>query len=117
MSAAASSFSATASPSVTSAAATGSMSPYRYELEIDPEIWFLEDDGYELAVFHSHRRPSRSRSRTRPGAVRPVGRANVPDLRREARRAARVADYARLGRGDRARLLVYFRMTKQVRYV
>jgi proteasome lid subunit RPN8/RPN11 len=29
-------------------------SPYRYELEIDPTIWFLEDDGYELAVFHSH---------------------------------------------------------------
>ena len=29
-------------------------SPYRYELDIDPEIWFLEDDGYELAVFHSH---------------------------------------------------------------
>ena len=29
-------------------------SPYRYELEIDPEIWFVEDDGYELAVFHSH---------------------------------------------------------------
>ena len=29
-------------------------SPYRYELEIDPSIWFLEDDGYELAVFHSH---------------------------------------------------------------
>ena len=29
-------------------------SPYRYELEIDPEIWFLEDEGYELAVFHSH---------------------------------------------------------------
>jgi proteasome lid subunit RPN8/RPN11 len=29
-------------------------SPYRYELEIDPEVWFLEDDGYELAVFHSH---------------------------------------------------------------
>ena len=26
----------------------------RYELEIDPEIWFVEDDGYELAVFHSH---------------------------------------------------------------
>ena len=39
-------------------------SPYRYELEIDPEIWFLEDDGYELAVFHSHLssppRPSRT---------------------------------------------------------
>ena len=29
-------------------------SPYRYELEIDPEVWFLEDEGYELAVFHSH---------------------------------------------------------------
>jgi len=29
-------------------------SPYRYELDIDPEVWFLEDDGYELAVFHSH---------------------------------------------------------------
>ena len=39
-------------------------SPYRYELEIDPEIWFLEDDGFELAVFHSHLssppRPSRT---------------------------------------------------------
>jgi [CysO sulfur-carrier protein]-S-L-cysteine hydrolase len=39
-------------------------SPYRFELEIDPEIWFLEDDGYELAVFHSHPssppRPSRT---------------------------------------------------------
>jgi len=29
-------------------------SPYRFELEIDPETWFLEDDGFELAVFHSH---------------------------------------------------------------
>ena len=29
-------------------------SPYRYELEIDPSLWFLEDEGYELAVFHSH---------------------------------------------------------------
>jgi proteasome lid subunit RPN8/RPN11 len=39
-------------------------SPYRFELEVDPEIWFLEDDGYELAVFHSHLasppRPSRT---------------------------------------------------------
>ena len=39
-------------------------SPYRYELEIDPSVWFLEDDGYELAVFHSHLasppRPSRT---------------------------------------------------------
>jgi proteasome lid subunit RPN8/RPN11 len=29
-------------------------SPTRYQLEIDPEVWFLEDEGYELAVFHSH---------------------------------------------------------------
>jgi proteasome lid subunit RPN8/RPN11 len=39
-------------------------SPYRFELEVDPETWFLEDDGYELAVFHSHlsapARPSRT---------------------------------------------------------
>jgi proteasome lid subunit RPN8/RPN11 len=39
-------------------------SPYRYELEVDPEVWFLEDEGYELAVFHSHPetepRPSRT---------------------------------------------------------
>ena len=39
-------------------------SPYRYELDVDPEVWFLEDDGYELAVFHSHvsapARPSRT---------------------------------------------------------
>ena len=40
-------------------------SPYRFELELDdPEIWFAEDEGYELAVFHSHLsappRPSRT---------------------------------------------------------
>jgi proteasome lid subunit RPN8/RPN11 len=39
-------------------------SPFRFRLEVDPEIWFLEDEGYELAVFHSHPtsppRPSRT---------------------------------------------------------
>jgi proteasome lid subunit RPN8/RPN11 len=39
-------------------------SPYRFELDADPELWFLEDEGYELAVFHSHLtsppRPSRT---------------------------------------------------------
>jgi proteasome lid subunit RPN8/RPN11 len=40
-------------------------SPYRFELQMpDPEIWFLEDEGYELAVVHSHLssppRPSRT---------------------------------------------------------
>ena len=39
-------------------------SPYRFELATEPENWFLEDEGYELAVFHSHLssppRPSRT---------------------------------------------------------
>ena len=39
-------------------------SPYRFQLDVDPETWFLEDEGYELAVFHSHpsspARPSRT---------------------------------------------------------
>jgi [CysO sulfur-carrier protein]-S-L-cysteine hydrolase len=39
-------------------------SPYRFDLEVDPDVWFLEDEGYELAVFHSHLssppRPSRT---------------------------------------------------------
>ena len=39
-------------------------SPYRFELDVPPETWFLEDEGYELAVFHSHPetepRPSRT---------------------------------------------------------
>jgi proteasome lid subunit RPN8/RPN11 len=39
-------------------------SPYRFELKAEPEVWFLEDEGYELAVFHSHLssppRPSRT---------------------------------------------------------
>ena len=39
-------------------------SPYRFELEVAPETWFLEDEGLELAVFHSHLssppRPSRT---------------------------------------------------------
>jgi proteasome lid subunit RPN8/RPN11 len=39
-------------------------SPFRFELEVDPELWFAEDDGYELGVVHSHlsspARPSRT---------------------------------------------------------
>ena len=46
------------------AATNAAASPYRFELETDPENWFLEDEGYELAVFHSHLssppRPSRT---------------------------------------------------------
>ena len=29
-------------------------SPYRFDLKTSPDVWFLEDEGYELAVFHSH---------------------------------------------------------------
>ena len=56
--------SATASPSDYVRGRNAAASPYRFELEVDPETWFLEDDGYELAVFHSHPssppRPSRT---------------------------------------------------------
>jgi [CysO sulfur-carrier protein]-S-L-cysteine hydrolase len=45
-------------------AENASASPYRFELQTEPENWFLEDEGYELAVFHSHLssppRPSRT---------------------------------------------------------
>jgi len=39
-------------------------SPYRFELDVDPEIWFLEDEGFELSVFHSHPTGSARPSRT-----------------------------------------------------
>jgi proteasome lid subunit RPN8/RPN11 len=39
-------------------------SPYRFELDVEPEAWFLEGEGYQLAVFHTHlsapARPSRT---------------------------------------------------------
>jgi [CysO sulfur-carrier protein]-S-L-cysteine hydrolase len=40
-------------------------SPYRFDLQMpDPEIWFVEDEGRELGIFHSHLssppRPSRT---------------------------------------------------------
>jgi proteasome lid subunit RPN8/RPN11 len=40
-------------------------SPYRFELQPrDPLDFFLEDEGYELAVFHSHPTDSARPSRT-----------------------------------------------------
>ncbi len=39
-------------------------SPYRFQLEVDPDTWFLEDEGYELAVFHSHPETAPKPSRT-----------------------------------------------------
>ena len=39
-------------------------SPYRFDLDVPPDTWFLEDEGFELAMFHSHLssppRPSRT---------------------------------------------------------
>ena len=47
-------------PAINSAA-----SPYRFHLAPrDPMDFFLEDDGYELAVFHSHPTDSARPSRT-----------------------------------------------------
>jgi proteasome lid subunit RPN8/RPN11 len=40
-------------------------SPYRFQLELDDvETWFLEDEGFELAVFHSHPETAPRPSRT-----------------------------------------------------
>jgi proteasome lid subunit RPN8/RPN11 len=39
-------------------------SPYRFELDVDPDTWFLEDEGFELAVFHSHPETAPRPSRT-----------------------------------------------------
>ena len=67
-------------------------SPYRYELEIDPSVWFLEDEGYELVVFHSHPetepRPSRTdRERSGLWAGRPFV---IYGLKRDELRAWRI---------------------------
>ena len=40
-------------------------SPYRFELrQPNPDDWYLEDEGYELAIFHSHPTESAKPSRT-----------------------------------------------------
>jgi proteasome lid subunit RPN8/RPN11 len=39
-------------------------SPYRFQLDVDPDAWFLEDEGFELAVFHSHPETAPRPSRT-----------------------------------------------------
>ena len=45
-------------------------SPYRFELEPgSPDDFFLEDEGYELAVFHSHPTDSARPSRTDVASV------------------------------------------------
>jgi proteasome lid subunit RPN8/RPN11 len=39
-------------------------SPYRFQLDVDPDAWFLEDEGFELAVFHTHPETAPIPSRT-----------------------------------------------------
>ena len=60
-------------------------SPYRFELDVDPETWFLEDEGYELAVFHSHVSSPPAPLAHRRGEHRALGGAAVPDLHRAYR--------------------------------
>jgi proteasome lid subunit RPN8/RPN11 len=46
-------------------ATNAAASPYRFQLEPrDPMEFFLEDEGYELAVFHSHPTDKAEPSRT-----------------------------------------------------
>lgn len=72
-------------------------SPYRFELAFDdPEVWFLEDEGYELAVFHSHLssppRPSRTDVENiglwdgKPYVIYSLARDELAAFRIEARR-------------------------------
>jgi proteasome lid subunit RPN8/RPN11 len=69
-------------------------SPYRFELDIDPRVWFLEDEGYELAVFHSHPETEPKPSRT---DLANIGLWNgrpylIYSLARDELRAWRIAD-------------------------
>ena len=81
-------------------------SPYRFELDVPPETWFLEDDGYELAVFHSHLSSPPHPSRTDVENVGLWAGRPVPHLHGAHRRARRVAHLQRLHRaaGDRTDL-------------
>ena len=74
-------------------------SPYRFELAFDdPEVWFLEDEGWELAVFHSHLSAPAHPSRTdveniglwngKPYVIYSVGRDELAAFRIEGRRIA-----------------------------
>ena len=70
-------------------------SPYRFELEVPPETWFLEDEGYELAVFHSHLSSPPAPVAHRRREHRPLGRAAVRDPLARPGRACRVDDRRR----------------------
>ena len=42
----------------------GSESDFRFALKIDPEVFYLEDEGFETAIFHSHPETAPRPSRT-----------------------------------------------------
>ena len=80
----------------------GAASPYRFELEVAPELWFLEDDGYELAVFHSHLSvpaPAVAHGRREH---RPLGGQAVPHLLGARGRPRRLDDPGRRDRPARS---------------
>ena len=72
-------------------ARNAAVSPYRFELDVDPEVWFLEDEGYELAVFHSHLLESPAPVPHGCREHRPLGRKALRDLDGLDRRARCVA--------------------------
>ena len=81
----------------------GAASPYRFELEVDPE------SGSPRTRATSSPSSTRTRDRAAPVAHgrrerRPLGGPAVPDLLARARRARRVDDRRRLGRSARDRL-------------
>jgi proteasome lid subunit RPN8/RPN11 len=72
-------------------------SPYRFQLQPgDPADFFLEDEGYELAVFHSHPETEARPSRTDIANIGLwAGRPYlILSLAREELRAWRIADGA-----------------------
>ena len=59
-----------------------------------PELWFLEDDGYELAVFHSHLSSPPAPVAHRRREHRPLGGQALPHLLAARGRARRLDDPA-----------------------
>ena len=72
-------------------------SPYRFELETEPENWFLEDEGYELAVFHSHLSSPAAALADGRREHRPLGGPALPDPLARHGRARRLDDPGRRG--------------------
>ena len=94
--------SATASPNATSRAATPPPRPTASSSRSPPETWFLEDEGYELAVFHSHLSSPPRPSRTDVENIGLWQGKPVPDPLARLRLARRLDD-PRAGGSSRSR--------------